>query len=61
MAPSGPARLVPPQWKIDDFWVLGFTLVSTPLSSTVSLSSLVLPLHVLLSLLFIDFINIIKY
>lgn len=43
MAPSGPARLVLPQWKIDDFWDLGFTPVSTPLSSAVSLSSPVLP------------------
>lgn len=47
VAPTGAARFVPPQWKIDDFWVVGFAPVSTALSP-----SSCLPLFMLCSLSF---------
>lgn len=40
VAPTGAARFVPPQWKIDDFWVVGFAPVSTALSPSLLLSAL---------------------
>lgn len=44
VAPTGAARFVPPQWKIDDLWVVGFAPVSMALSPSLC-SSLPFSLH----------------